>query len=332
MLYVPILKYRQGEKDALYTLDDETKNNVLPLIEVTPDKVSSQDFGGVDEFWKEKEFILDVSPEYYGKLTRDEYNSILKKCNKNFVIPCLNLSDNDWKVSMVKDNDNGIAIRLYIEQLLDEDFQNDFKEFINELNIEKIDLIIDLKFVSANQVNEKVFVVRAIVDSIPNLSMFRRVILSSNSFPESLSEFKKYRLSVTPRIESDLYKKSKTSLKKLGINLIYSDYAVNHWSYFEFIPGMQPSFNIRYTHDDVYVIYKGETLKKGGLNFEKVKNGCDLLVESSYYKGNSFSWGDNEIFEKHKELSTKPGSLTTWRAICTSHHINFIISSLSNPS
>lgn len=84
--------------------------------------------------------------------------------------------------------------------------------------------------------------------------------------------------------------------------------------------------------EELYVIYKGDTNKKGGLKIDKVQAGCNILVSSPYYFGKDYSWGDNEINEKASGESTKSGNLTTWRAIGTNHHITFIVNLLSSQS
>lgn len=330
MLYVPILKCKQGEKDALFTLSDSIKEKVLPLLEITSDVIAKDGFNGADEFWEGREFIFDVSPEYRDQLSDDEYFSLLNRCDKELVIPSISLEDSKDKISkLIDDNVNGVAIRLYISEILDDNFESDFKDISGNLDYSNTDLIIDAQFVDPSKLNEIVFLINGAVGLIADIQKFRRVILSCNSFPKSL-DIEKYKLELIPRLESKVFNRSIKAFSQKGVKLIYSDYAVNHWSFFEFIPGMQPSFNIRYTVDDYYVCYKGDTVKRGGLNIDKVIEGCNKLISSAYYKGQSFSWGDNEIFEKAMGVTTKPGSLTTWRAIGTSHHIRFMVDHLSN--
>ncbi len=157
--------------------------------------------------------------------------------------------------------DNGVTIRIYLDEILDEDFDDIFTNFTADINLQNADLIIDLQYVDSNKVNELFFLLRGVAGAIPKLRNFRRVILASNSFPKSLA-IDKYQLSLIPRVESKVFNKAKEYFGKKAIELVYADYAVNHWSYFEFIPGMQPSFNIRYTYDDVYVAYKGYHKKR----------------------------------------------------------------------
>lgn len=162
-----------------------------------------------------------------------------------------------------------------------------------------------------------------------DITLFRNIIFSSNSFPQTLS-VEKHNLSLLPRVESKLFNKVKEFFDNNGVKLVYSDYAINHWSFLEYIPGMPISFNIRYSIDDAYVIYKGDAIKKGGLNINKVAEASSLLVNSAYFLGKDYSWGDAEIYKRAVGEIKKPGNTTTWRAIGTNHHITFMVNHLSN--
>jgi hypothetical protein len=332
LLYVPILKCKQGEKDALFTLKETIKDNIVPLLEITPDVIEKGNFNGIEDFWKERLFIFDVSPEYRGELTNEEYLELFNKCNNQYAIPTIRMLDNEEKITtLLSQTTNGLALRLYLEEILDDDFESIFKEFSEILDLPTTDLIIDAQYVQPAKINETAFLIRGAIALIRDISKFRNIIFSSNSFPKAL-DVERYKLTAIPRIESSMFEKVKVHLEKSGVKLVYSDYSINHWSFFEFIVGIQPSFNIRYSTKDYYVIYKGDTNKKGGLKIDKVKEGCELLATSQYYLGSDFSWGDNEINEKVTGESTKSGNLTTWRAIGTNHHITFIVDLLSSQS
>jgi hypothetical protein len=332
MLYVPILKCKQGEKDALYTLSGSVKDQVVPLLEVTPDIIAKGTFCGVEDFWRDKPFFLDVSPESWGELSDEQYLELLRKCNKDQAIPVIKLGDNEHLIAnLIIESPNGVALRLYIEEILDDEFETSFTELTSDLDLSEIDLIIDAQSIEPAKINESSFLIKGAIDLIDVIGDFRSVIFASNSFPNTL-DVERYELTTLPRVESKIYEKIKNHLGKYGVNLIYADYAINHWSYFEFILGIQPSFNIRYTTENYFVIYKGDTNKKGGLKIDKVQSGCQKLVSSPFYLGKDFSWGDYEINEKASGESTKSGNLTTWRAIGTNHHITFIVGLLSNQS
>ncbi|MCK0470410.1 beta family protein [Halalkalibacter sp. APA_J-10(15)] len=327
MLYVPILKCKQGEKDALLTLQDNIKDQILPLLEVTPDIIEKGTFAGVQDFWVKRLFIFDISPEYYSEMSDKEYVALYRKTDFEFSIPTIKLADDEEKINELKSlSQNGLALRVYLEEILDDDFQSNYEDLLKHIDSSKTDLIIDAQSVEVKRINEVSFLVKGALSSINNIDKFRNVIFSSNSFPKSL-EVERNKLSVLPRIESKLFQKV---LSQSTVNLIYSDYSINHWTYFEFILGIQPSFNIRYTTENSYVIFKGETNKKGGLKIDKVQAACKLLTDSEYFLGKDYSWGDLEIHSRANGDISKSGNLTTWRAIGTNHHITLIVNHLSN--
>src|SRR5690625_3554830 len=93
MLYVPILKCKQGEKNALNNLEEDVKDLILPLLEVTPDVIERDNFQGVEDFWENRQYIFDISPEYYEKLTESKYKNLLSNCSREFTLPTIRLAD-----------------------------------------------------------------------------------------------------------------------------------------------------------------------------------------------------------------------------------------------
>ncbi|WP_047757560.1 beta family protein, partial [Geobacillus sp. ZGt-1] len=316
MLYVPIMKFKQGEKDALYQLPIELKEKVVPLFEITPDVIQKEKSLSISQIW-ERPYFFDISPEYYSELSDEEYLSLLTKCQGD-VIPVIKLADNSDRIkNVITRVQKGIAVRIYLDEILDDSFQKLFTDLTSQLNLQEIDLIIDVQFVSAGEINIKSALIKEALNRINNMSEFRTIIVASNSFPENLSTYDKYRLVTIPRNESKFFNKAKQHFEEKGIKIVYSDYGVNHWTYFEYVPGMQVTFNIRYTYYDNFVIYRGDSIKRGGFNFAKVQEACNELVNSSYFLGKDFSWADQEIYDKAHSIANKPGNPTTWRALGT---------------
>lgn len=333
MLYVPILKFKQGEKDALYTLQDGIKNHIIPLLEVDPNVMEKKRLTGLDTFWYERPFIFDIPLECYEEITDDEYFELLKKLSTPKCIPVIRLEDSNEKVKKISSYaNNGLALRIYTNEITDEDFDDIYTELTSLIDPAITTLIIDNQFVEPAEFNNTAFLVKSIVNMIDNLDKFEKVVFASNSFPSSLTGINKHELVPIVRNESKLYEKVKPYFEKKGIDVIYSDYGINHWGQVEYIKGMQVSFNIRYTKDDYYIIFKGDTTKKGGFKINKVREACTALVQSPCFFGSSYSWGDNEILEKGNGETDKPGNSTSWRAIGNNHHITFIVNLLSNQS
>lgn len=333
MLYVPILKCKQGEKNALYTLKEEIKDQIVPLFEVDPDTISK--FSEITTAWRGRKFYFDLHSAL--EVDNDKYFELIDKCILddviNDMIPVVHISDDADKVEKVKAiSANGIAIRITTNELSDPDFDASFSDMIRGNEVLNCDLILDAQYINNDSLNTQIFVLKSTLSAIPNISSFRRIIIASGSMPETLNVPKEELISLQ-RFEKILYENIRSALSKKDITPIFSDYTISHYSYFEFIPGMQMSFKIRFSAENEYFIYKGLTLKRGGLKIEKVLEGCTAIIEKSgHYKGPDFSWGDSEIYDRYTGETTGPGNLQSWISIDENHHITLMVDLLSNRS
>lgn len=327
-VYVPIIKWKQGEQGALSALDESIKDQIIPLIEIVPE-VNIEKFESIlGKCWANRDFYFDVIPECYEIHGDTFYFDLLEKCNPNFVIPVLCLEDSD---EVIQDTfnytNNGVAFRItsFDADNLEQRLESILRNFKNE----EFDLIFDLKSVSEENIKDKTIVLKAMLSDVPDFNRFRNIILSGCSFPETLSNIPKYTITEAPRFELKLWRESQKHNKKYGINLIYSDYCINNLKYTEYVVGMTPTFNIRYTSDNNYILIKGDTIKKGGLDSRNIVQICDLIINSGYFQGENYSWGDNYIATRNCECESN-GNLSTWRKVGTNHHITFVVNQLSN--
>ncbi|MGY6209879.1 beta family protein [Cytobacillus firmus] len=333
MLYVPILRCKAGEKDALIQLKDDVKDKIVPLFEVAPDTISK--FSDITRAWKSRKFYFDLHAAL--EIDNEKYFELIDKCIMDDVlsdmIPVVHVSDDSEKIAKVKEvSANGIAIRVTTNELSDPDFDFSFSDMLRENELSNCDLILDAQYINNDTLNTQIFVLKSTLSTIPNLASFRRIIIASGSIPDTLNVPKEELVSIQ-RFEKLLFENIRKALMPKGIEPIFSDYTISHYSYFEFIPGMQMSFKIRYAAENEYFIYKGLTLKKGGLKIDKVLEGCKAIIEKSgHFKGPDFSWGDTEIYDRYSGETTGPGNLQSWVSIDENHHITLMVDLLSNRS
>lgn len=327
-IYIPILKWKQGEQGALKELSAIVKNSIIPLIQITPDFNESKLVSTI-KFWEDTPLYFDVLPECYEEDDKI-YFRILEKFNPDYTIPVLSLNDDIDVIRKANSLSNlGFALRIVSSDT--EYVENVLKQIIQNFNPGSIDLILDIKHINQENYNEKYIVLKSILSDISSINDYRNVILATSSFPNTLTAVERYELSTIERLDWSFWKKCVDKLnKKFNINLIYSDYVVDTPNYVAYIPGMSPLFKIRYTSDDNFIILKGQTIKKGGLEPDSISDLCQTLVTSCYFKGSDFSWGDEYIYEHCNNSAKSYGNLTTWIKVGTNHHITFVIDQLSN--
>lgn len=328
--YVPILMWKKGEQDALIELDSEIKKHIIPLIEITPssnfDKLSDQ----IEKCWKKRLFYFDLLPECYEENDGSIYFDLLEKCPSEYVIPVLNITDSVEVIDEAKNyGDNGIALRIA---------GGDFEEIEDKLNAlaennsitpKKTDIILDLSFVDEDSVYDKKSVLKVAIADINNIGQYRKIIVASNSFPNTFPKLEIGELYSYDRFELQVHKAAQMLADKYKFSLVYSDYGPFNLKYQEYILGMIPVFKVRYSTDKEYLYARGLSLKKGGLDPENIKEICKLIVNSDSYYGDDFSWGDAFISEVYNGRS-KCGNLTTWVQVAMNHHITVIINQISS--
>ena len=137
-------------------------------------------------------------------------------------------------------------------------------------------------------------------------------------------------LGLIPRYEWQLYKKVVQALHAKGARLpSFGDFAVNHPRVLpQDMRLLKPSANIRYTTDDAWLIAKGTNVRKKG-GYEQFRYLCKSIVDSQYYMGRQFSYGDEYIFTCASG-SEKTGNPTTWRKVGTNHHLEKVVKDIAS--
>ncbi|CAN5303655.1 beta family protein [soil metagenome] len=352
MAYVPILKSKQGEFIALRELKAETKKYVTPLIEIIPiqfdyaksiPKKSLKNhvtdvLNNLKKIWSEQlPIYLDTSLLNEGKEGVSEVYDQLKELNLNY-IPVVTVEENLKYSVLFKDiilqKANGFCLRLSSSHITNPNFKFDVLNIINQykINISEVDLLLDLGDISKaqqDQINLYEFALRMLIGMLEIFNDFRKVIFVSGSFPADLSDISSGSKKLLPREEWKLYKKiiNYPNAK----NFIYGDYGTNNKAIIEGDPRMMRiGAAIRYTVDDFILVLKGYAINNPYYDgFGQFHELSSIIRNSEYFTGSSFSWGDNYIFFCSQRLNSS-GNKSTWVAISTNHHIEFVAHQLSN--
>lgn len=326
-IYVPIIKWKQGEQEALKELDDNIKDKIMPLIELTTD-IKLENLEETLKLWENRYFYFDIIPEFYEEYGGKIYFDLLEKCNANHVIPVIFPSDDINIIKKIYNySKNGIAIRITPNDL--DNLDENFLKLKDHFNYSDIDIIIDLKEVNESNLSEKKIVVKALLPNIPEIDTFRNVILASSAFPQSLSGFEKYEITQIKRYDYQLWKSLLSLEDKYNIKLIYSDYAISSPGFVEFKPYMVLSYNLRYSTYDSFVIIKGDPISKGGLDPGNVISSCEKIIRHEEFLGEDYSWGNKYICTRCEKDTKNFGNLGTWRKVGTNHHITLVVNQLS---
>ena len=296
--YLPILKFKKGDLKAL---EYSKEARIIPLFEIQDD-INENHFNLLPE-----EFFYDADDSE----TLTEFEDLLRKKfkNKNGISVARNYEDiKDISLFRIEIKNVDINKLITTFSQCDKDFSKsslliDFAD-VRGIPIAFIDFIIS----SLNKICEK---------------KWKNIFVSGTSTPKSMSDVEKG-MSLIPRNEwTCLYKRFKEKFE----NINYSDYGIHHP---EALIGFDPitmsvSAKIRYTLEDEFLIHKGKSIKTYGS--EQYHELARKIVDSGYYMGENFSFGDGYIKKCSEEKVT--GNLTSWIIADLSHHFAVVAKQLS---
>ncbi|MCG0278210.1 MAG: beta family protein [Thermanaeromonas sp.] len=337
-LYVPILKWKEGERVALRWLSEEVKNNICPVINVMKDTKPDSFASEVIKNWGEgRQFYLDFHPTFPDDLN-DFVEAVLAEpeSSRLAIIPVISASKPPEYFQLIRENahlfTNGIALRVGIQDL---ENTHAFEEgFCKEAGIDKqsIDLIVDLGGIVRlpQEVIKSLAAFICFVLTQVRASEFRNVIVAGASFPESLN-VPQNKVSILPRKEWILWKE----VYDKHSYAIFGDYGPDDPEDEEYEHGITIIPTIRYTYGDSWHIVRGVRDPRNPYDYTQFHGLSQTLVKmTDIFCGKDFSWGDMKIYECANRVCTgssncNHGNMRSWVPINTNHHLTYVTHQVS---
>jgi hypothetical protein len=346
MIYVPILRGKEGEFAALEALEPDVRKLIKPLVEVPgvpfdyanerPARTLQEHVQGIAarlcKCWGGQPLYIHMPYfEDSGKLNdgRTALESVLADCKELGVAasPVVSSSSSAAYLAAAAAHVNSAKVPACL-RLSVEDFEEDrdpdeiIVGIVDQIGTySDIDLIVDLEHIGTDAARA-VLVARSLMGMVPSLPQWRCVIVASASFPVDLSEVSRDSVSVLQRSEVALWRALQKRPVKQRSDLVFADYGISHPEPTELDPRtMRMSASIRYTTEEGWLVLKGSNVRQFG--FEQYFDLCRDLVQRKEYSGPEYSWGD--FFINQCALRTAgPGNATTWRKVGTNHHVTLL--------
>jgi hypothetical protein len=351
--YVPCVRWKRGEYQAVLRLPDTTKRAFTPLIEVpeigwdfekeietkTIDEHLAPFAKRVAEKWGKHSCFVDLHLIVPNERMHTGIHPVCfvfdglreRKCS---AIPVTGLDrDNVYQqeIKNVATHDkSGVCLRIKIEQAAKGSLKSEFSSLLSRLKVkpESCDLIIDLGAPNFIPLEGFSKAIEAIVSRFPHLNDWRTFTLLGTSFPETMASIKKGG-QIFPRLEWQLYMLLVANFQRAGLRIpAFADYAISHPKVL--IVDMRtarPSATIRYTIDNSWYIVKGENVRDYG--YKQYRGLSGQVQFSRHYSCSTFSWGDQYI-QNCANGSVSTGNLTTWRQVGTNHHITKVTQDIAS--
>lgn len=345
--YMPILKWKMGEQKATLELSDFIKGNLTPLIEIMPVPETRKVIDLKEYLMDSIDAIKESFNEGFcafidtGNIDDDDllidevhylefifYYSDIVGIN---LVPVINVETSDETVKVISNinskYDTGICIRLQNDDFIDADAI--LQEYISNIgiNYDKIDIVLDFQYIDPSNKSNALLSIISTVNSITNIDNYRSLIFCATSFPKTI-DIKRNTTGEIERTEWIIWKEINKRKEKIKRIPIFGDYNILNPSLVEFDPTtMQLGGKIKYTHEDVYIIFKGSSFKLNGR--EQMHDISKQVVLHPKYMGEDFSWGD-EYIAKCSRHEVSKGNPTTWVKVGVNHHISFVASQIAS--
>ncbi len=339
--YVPLLKGKQGELDALVDTSITTQATTIPLIEVVPGSGQSDD--PLEIRADCSKLIERLGKRWSGRVMLDggllDQDVALDAADHGVVYflaeearrwtmtaqPVLRLGDPHRVfldvATVCAEDGNGLTIRLTNDELDEEpevlDTELESAVSLIGLAYEDVDLLIDLSEVQGEPaVAGAARIVLPLLRGLTSIDRWRSVTVASGSFPIDLSTFTAWVVGERPRDDAKLY--DRVTTRWHGRRLDYGDYAVAHPVLGTGAPYAPPP-QLRYTASSSWIVLKGRrTDPRANNQFYDI---CDVVAAHPEYAGAGLGVADARIANSRAE---GPGNGTTWRRIGTAHHLDYV--------
>ncbi|MGK4591685.1 beta family protein [Amycolatopsis sp. w19] len=342
VLYMPILKGRSGEFEALAHLARSTASSLLPLIEAVPKSGTPElDIAGfvhkLRTDWPLGEAVAvdlnypgaDGQPARWEQLLKDARRYQVK------VRPTVHFADDAPVLEVLRaaiaTDRRGCCLRVDASELDENprDLAIWGTDLMADLLVEpeEVDLVLDFGMLGDDRVVAHA-AERAIehLEGLPWLDRWRSVVVAGGAFPKDLTNVHPWVLTSLRRREVDLWAGLASRRQFFGRQPIFGDYGVGHPPHTPSAPAT-PSPNIRYAVDGHWMVLRGT--KKDPRGNEQYREICRAVSESPEFGGADLSWGD-AIITKVVAEEVGPGNPQKWRAYGTSHHLEYVTSRLAS--
>ena len=343
--YLPILKWKQGERIALRQLTPAQWDNIVPLLELpainsAPDadslraalpgyiaKVATDLTKAIPD---SKSVAVDVRWLAPGYKRQARLSSVvcrmLGKSSERKIIPVVSelMLVNDT-VNLAKLAEfNPIILRIRAAAVDAIQIAALVTTAAGEgLSKKQLHLVVDQYSIVHGLPKAQFAAIRPHLDAALAVGC-ASVTLAGGSFPVDLVGYKQGTHDIA-RVEWRIWEITKAKSEYKFI--LYSDYAVTNPGPLPDLDPKQvnPSVAIRYAASDFWRLYKAGGFKKGAPN--QYRGLCNLLLLDSIYSGSGFSYGD-KCYDEAAHAIKGNGNPSSWRRDATSHHLVFTKSNL----
>jgi Beta protein len=353
--YVPLLKGKAGEFDAIRQMPLSKKATFTPLLDIPQMAVESSEEAPIslDDYLERKVSriakawdcedrpvfvdLFDTDPSARttgGTHPLVRVFELLRDAGVQ-AIPTTGLDrDTAYQdaVRRIVDIDKrGVCLRMLRDDLASGfALSGTLNDLLGRFNLERdqADLLLDFRKIDAAAADDVAATAAKTINSLAGIADWRSLIFSASGMPQSLTEdVKTGKVGDIERIEYRIW--TDLVARRLKRTPLFGDYGVVHPELTYIDPKMvNASAAIKYTLSNRWLILRGRSLRQSTEGFGQFYGLSRSLAKMKEFMGSDYSWGDEEIQKKADRKGTT-GNLTTWIAVATNHHLTFVASQVA---
>ncbi len=346
--YVPVLKVKRGEKNALKMLSPGLYSRITPLLEIVERRRKEEKMPTLEAHLKNAFTKLAESVRHFnrcfldtrelapdGSAAAEDVFQRAKGLGMVFT-PVTGVSRSVDVLAALKFRSHGLAVRLTRAELERGRLEKDLLAFMAKhgLRPNEVDLIIDLGSVEDLVVDGVVALAEAFLQEVPQHEQWRTMTLSGSAFPSSMERVERNAHGLVERSEwaawREVLYERRNRLPRLPT---FSDCGIQHPQGVEgFDPKtMQVSAAVRYTLMNEWLLIKGESTRSKPPSEQFPGLGTRLAYGHlrQHYTSAEHCRGCRAIRDA-ADGAEGYGAPETWRRIGTIHHIETVTNSLAS--
>lgn len=350
--YVPAVRWRQGEYQALLRLSSSVKERIVPLITIPAVEF---DF----ELWQPKKtvhehvhpFLARYQAKWGKRLAWIGLDSTIAAARMNdgrhvfdyvfdglrpgasLAIPALPLASDATTVTSVaraaSQDGRGAALIMRIEDLMTGNPLRAYTNFAATLGIEldELDIIIDLRSPNFEPYGVFANALIAALRRLGDLSKVRTLVLLATAIPDSFAGLAQGTDEI-PRHDWLFFKAFLSALPSGMRRPLYGDHTIVHPDFKAVdMRKVKAAGKIIYTTPETWATRKGGAFIS---NPAQMHDHCArVVVEPAFaFRGPGYSYGDRYIADCAIRAE-QPSNLSRWKDVAINHHITTVADDLA---
>jgi Beta protein len=349
-IYVPILKGKRGDLTGVGSISTGTRQLIKPLIEAMP--LNPKEGITLDrhvfnfcDLIRTHLPLGDVFVDFYGVMP-DAFastgnNAILEgfrllRAMGRSVTPVFGLERNDelWGElgEIARSLQQGFCFRLSRDDISVAQREETWAQIIQRssqmgLTAEQVDVLVDLKSVSADELTQVPDQVVGFFYANSHVAAYRSLIVAGSAALRTVGDLERDSSTDIRRQELHLWSTLWRDMPD-DVKPVYSDYGVVHPDFSDQGPNNNINAKIRYTAGDQIVYFRGHGLLNPVKDYEQYHALAGRVMSDGRFMGRNYSLGDARIFDCAVR-QIRHGVPEHWVTADMNHHVTYTAAQVS---